>query len=98
MMNTERIIISQGTNTYAADLCSQYAGGGYGDWYLPSKTELSLMYTNLHQVGLGGFAADFYWSSTENGGFLAHGYDFGNSTPDIGTKTVPYSVRSIRAF
>ena len=63
--NTDRIIISQAQGNYAALVCANYQGGGYGDWYLPSIDELDLMYTNLHSVGLGGFVHWSYWSSTE---------------------------------
>jgi hypothetical protein len=46
--------------------CNQYKGGGYTDWYLPSKDELNQMYKNLHKNALGGFDNfAFYWSSTE---------------------------------
>ncbi len=64
--NTDRIIIIHGNENYAALLCANYNGGGYGDWYLPSKDELNLMYKNLHLKGLGSFTSNAnYWSSTE---------------------------------
>ena len=45
----------------AARLCRDIGA----EWFLPCRGELNLMYTNLHQNGTGGFAVDFYWSSTE---------------------------------
>jgi hypothetical protein len=61
--NTNRIVINQGTGNYAAQDCANYKSGGYGDWYLPSKHELNLLYEQkalLSWVSSGG-----YWSSTE---------------------------------
>jgi hypothetical protein len=45
--HTERIIANQGLGNYAAQLCAAYQGGNYGDWYLPSKYTLNLMWLNL---------------------------------------------------
>jgi len=59
--NTDLIITSQ-VNT-AAEACRAYNGGGFNDWYLPSKTELFLLYSNKTLYGMGD---DFYWSSTEH--------------------------------
>jgi hypothetical protein len=45
--------------------CDDYAYGGYDDWRLPSGTELSWMYSNLHKKGMGNFENDYddyYWS------------------------------------
>jgi hypothetical protein len=63
MYNTERIIANQGVGSYAAQLCANYQGGEYGDWYLPSKYELNLLY--LQKAAVGGFANAYYWSSCE---------------------------------
>jgi hypothetical protein len=57
------ILLQGGTATsYAAGLARAYSGGGYNDWYLPSKDELNKLY--LNQVTIGGFADATYWSST----------------------------------
>ena len=93
--NTERIISAQGYGNYAALIAANYNGGGYGDWYLPSKDELNLMYQNLYLQGLGGFAADGYWSSTELDDFIAWGQTFllfTGQQPSLATKGGTYLV------
>lgn len=47
----------------AAKLASDYRGGGYDDWFLPSYSELvNIMSSNLQGAGLSGY----YWTSTED--------------------------------
>lgn len=48
----------------AALICSSLNIGGYTDWYLPSRSELSGLHVN--RIAIGGFAASRYWSSTES--------------------------------
>jgi hypothetical protein len=99
LSNTNAIIASQGATatSYAAGLARAYAGGGYTDWYLPSKDELNKLY--LNKTAIGGFANYGYWSSTE--------YDYGNAWfqyfyngfQNYGyPKDVTFYVRAIRAF
>jgi hypothetical protein len=104
-MNTMLIIANQGSdsNSYAAGLCANYQGGGYGDWYLPSKEELNLMYNNLHVADKGGFASAFYWSSSEYsdklyGTDFAWAQDFSFGGQDIPSKRGALRVRAVRAF
>lgn len=67
--NTIKIVTylnSQGKTDKAAQLCDALVYGGYSDWFLPSLFELNLIYENLSLEGVGGFAGDFYWSSSEH--------------------------------
>jgi hypothetical protein len=94
--NTERIIINQGAGSYAAQLCANYIGGDYADWYLPSKHELNLLY--LQKTVVGGFTSYFYWSSTEVSYSGAWTQNFnGGGQVNLG-KVNAYYVRAIRAF
>ena len=102
--NTERIIANQGVGNYAAQLCANYQGGNYGDWYLPSKYELNLMKQNIGQgnaLGLGnvgGFVNNFYWSSTQYDNYNAWIQDFENGAQYFNGMSNFYNVRSVRAF
>jgi hypothetical protein len=84
----------------AADVCANYTDGTYSDWFLPSKDELNQMYLNLHLQGLGGFANNNYWSSTENDTNYAWHQNFTNGY-QYNFNYVKYnyfSVRAVRAF
>ena len=105
--NTAIIIASQVAigddgSIYAARMCNelQITEGGvtYGDWYLPSKDELNEMYLNLHQQGLGGFATNIYWSSTEGDSNYAWIQGFFNGYQSNVSKYYNYNVRAVRAF
>ena len=62
--NTKMIIDVLGDNDNAASKCKNYNGGGYNDWFLPSKEELNKIYINKSR--LNDMVNDFvYWSSSE---------------------------------
>ena len=82
----------------AASLASDYVFGGYSDWYLPSKNELDAMYLNLAVNNKGGFANDFYWSSTESSEYAAWFQDFDGGSRDTLQKKSSLRVRAVRAF
>ena len=104
--NCYRIRRTQGdcASCNAAEICLDFSIGVYSDWYLPSKYELNLMYTNIGQgnaLGLGnvgGFANNYYWSSTEFDNFYAWYQRFSNGFQNYVTKYTTFYVRAVRAF
>ena len=97
--NTESIVKRLGTGTYyAAKACSDYTYNGYDDWFLPSKDELNLMYTNLCNDGLGNFRNSYYWSSSEYSSGSAWKQYFSSGFQDSSYRDNFYYVRPIRRF
>ena len=96
--NTDAIIAAQGSGSYAASIARDYNGGGYTDWFLPSKDELNQLYVN--RAAIGGFGTNgYYWSSTETVVNLAWSQDFiVIGYQSILNKYYAYSVRAVRAF
>jgi len=102
--NTTLIVATQtGDNqpgNFAARTCADYSvtvgDVTYGDWYLPAKYELNLLYLQKNLVG--GFSNLSYWSSNEFDDALGWGQNFGNGDPVIMFKQTSLSVRAVRAF
>lgn len=61
--NTADILAGCNQAGIAAQLAADYSLGGFDDWHLPSRDELNLLYQQKAVVG--GFADEFYWSSSE---------------------------------
>ena len=105
LANTNKIISTHGgtagSYTYAAGICADYSvtegGVKYDDWYLPSKDELNKMYINRNKIG--GFATNFYWSSTGLDYDGAWVQDFSNGDQYYyGNGNYAGRVRAVRAF
>jgi surface protein len=107
--NTDAIISVQGgTGTsYAAGLARAYNGGGYTDWFLPSKDELNQMYLKKGDIyttasansGWGFGDNRSYWSSTESSFDSAWNQSFSSGFQNSQTsKLYTYYVRAVRAF
>jgi len=111
--NTDNIIaqaVAAGNNTltsYAAGLARAHNGGGYNDWFLPSRDELNAIWVNLvddgsgANSGVGGFAPAYYWSSSEyDASSHSHAWfqHFGNAYQDGDFKYATRRVRAVRAF
>ena len=104
--NTTNIINTLGPGTYAANLCRNYTGGGYTDWFLPSLNQINYMniagsipdYPGM--INVSGFVK--YWSSTEhnNGGDAYNAIYFSNNTvlQSFDPKSTVCKVRAVRAF
>ena len=89
---------SHGETDCAAQLCDALIYGGYSEWFLPSKYELNLIYENLYLFGVGGFAVNWYWSSSEVSAGDAWGQDFSDGFQLIYYKFITDRVRAVRAF
>ena len=95
--NTNKIIASQGnTGSYAAKLCRDFRGGGYTDWYLPSKDEIYKLY--LNRTAIGGFSDNYYWSSTERDSGTALDLRISSGNQNSYGKNAQEFVRAIRSF
>jgi hypothetical protein len=106
------VAIGDDGNTYAARICNELrvthgdkTGKTYGDWYLPSKRELNLMYQNKATIdataganGGSSFASDYYWSSTEYDNDYAWIQNFLTGSQNGYLKNGTYRVRAVRAF
>jgi len=82
----------------AADICANLVLNSYSDWFLPSKDELSAMYNNLYNNGLGGFTIFYGWSSSENSNYDAWLHNFNYGIQSYHDKNNAYCVRAVRAF
>lgn len=103
-MNTALIIARQTNDnpvgTFASKLSADYSitvnGLNYGDWYLPSRLELTYLF--LRKDVVGGFANTVYWSSTEFSSVSAWGMNMAEGSFFNIRKNTPCAVRAIRAF
>ena len=68
------------------------------NWRLPDKEELVLMYENLHKKDIGGFADDYYWSSSEGFSSNAWYQSFYFGYQNIYYKISFIRVRAVRFF
>lgn len=69
-----------------------------GDWFLGTLGDMMLMYTNLSYAGVGGFAFDGYWSSTELDSNNAWYHNFFSGYQFLNNKRYPLPVRAVRRF
>jgi hypothetical protein len=104
-----QVAIGDDDLTYAARICNELlvteSGKTYGDWYLPSKEELNLMYQiratiNATATANGGsaFASADYWSSNESDNSNAWFQFFATGGQFSSFKYVSLSLRAVRAF
>jgi hypothetical protein len=97
--NTTAIINAQGNSgTYAAKLCRDFRGGGYQDWFLPSKDQLNNLLSQKTLVG--NFTYQIYWSSSEYdlGEAWVQDFETGEQYLDNISDAANVHTRAIRAF
>ncbi|TAL65913.1 MAG: hypothetical protein EPN84_01005 [Legionella sp.] len=112
MANTKAIVATLGKDSkYAALLCADYeiddAGNTpcsagavcYRNWFLPARKQLDCVHE--HRKEIGGFAEDFYWTSTEFAGYPAYtSWDkyFGDGEHEPSSIDDFNKVRCVRLF
>lgn len=80
-------------------LLGQNTPEGNPDWFLPSIEELEKLYENLHLEGLGNFANEIYWSSTQTNESDAKALDFSTGEVlEIPKNSTGIRARAIRYF
>jgi hypothetical protein len=92
-------IVAQSGNVAASSAAVQsraYTGGSLTDWYLPSKDELTELWTLKNTVG--GFENTNYWSSSEFDPTNGWRRAFQGSSQSGGGKSNAFYFRPIRAF
>lgn len=114
--NTTAITGQNGHTSSAAKLCANYTNAYYGtgifdDWYLPSITELGLIWNNFYIIQKklsndGNSSTEplltnvnfNYWSSTEKDNGFAYVFYFSSGYRGTAGKYNLYNVRAVRAF
>ena len=93
-------ILGTGTWSWAMQMCKNYRGGGYDDWYLPTKDELNLIYQNLRKTEkISG--NDYYWSASQlvqrfSDGHQSNGYYYNPYGRSYSSDS--HCVRAVRLF
>ena len=94
--NTTAIVNACTIAGIAAKIAYDHSGNGQNDWYLPSEAELVQLYSQKNVVG--GFEANWYWSSTQADATFAKQVNFADGTSGNEGKGNSYRVRAIRSF
>ena len=102
------IAIGDDGMTYAARICNNLKiteyGKSYGDWYLPSKEELYLIYQNRTLIEAtavahgGDILTGYYWSSNEGSDISAYKVLLTSGAAYLESKYNPAKVRAVRSF
>ena len=101
LSNTNLVISSYPVLNCAAYLARIYTGGGYTDWYLPSKDELAKLYLNRNLIGGFNNVVDFsnYWSSSQQNSTEAYIIRFNDGVETFAAKNYGLGrVRAVRSF
>jgi hypothetical protein len=103
--NTADIMAACNEPDTAAARCANLRINGVTGWFLPSRDELALLFTNLKgtvasDFGTRGIADNFsYWTSTQQTADMANHIDFADlGRQHYDDKDFPRRVRAVRAF
>ena len=92
--------VAEKSSEYGAKACSEYVYGTYGDWFLPSRDEINLIFANRTKLSLSIYTEGVYWASSERGALQGWEQVMDNGSqfcwPD--RKTVGHEILAVRAF
>jgi hypothetical protein len=84
---------------FCNDPTAASVAAAYGDgWYLPSRDELRLIYNQKRDGVVGGFASNYYWSSSQSSNQYAWAQHFGRGSSVYRLKYETLMVRAVRDF
>lgn len=90
------------TENCAALACHRYSTGRTkdGEWFLPSRVELDLLYKNLWEkvIESSTIGKSWYWSSSQYLNYFAWNQRFSDGIQYNYGKSSTFSVRAVRAF
>jgi|SRR5690554_412395 len=96
LANTYAMVAAGIDDHPAAKWCIDYAGGGFSDWYLPSKDELNLAWVNRFDLDALAMPAEYFWSSSQNSANYGWRQTFSSGSQNSYNKTNAYRVRPVR--
>jgi len=98
LSNSNSIVSTFGTGSvYAARLCREYAGGGFNDWFLPSRDEMQKLSINGSLINLA-FNQNYYTSSQIDVNNVGAVYTFNSSLFSWPYGGTSFFIRPIRNF
>jgi len=97
-LNCDEIIAADAATTHGSYLAKTHVSKGVSGWYIPTRDELNILYTN--RVALGIAASGVYLASSKaNGNTDAWALNFGSNTWGNGyNRTTSYNSRPIKYF
>ena len=103
--NTYKILNYYKNSSLTEENCAAYRCSIYstekaaaGEWFLPSRDELDLMYKAMKEAAVSDATINWFWSSSENTSDYAWYQRFKQGYQDYGGRGLINSVRAIRAF
>lgn len=103
--NTYKILNYYKKSTLTEENCAAYRCSVYstekaavGEWFLPSRDELDLMYKAMKDAAVSDATINWFWSSTDYSSDYVWYQRFQQGYKDFGSKWLVNSVRAIRAF
>lgn len=76
----------------AGEVASKYRGGGFEDWFLPTKPHLMIAQIYVRDA----FEQGYHWTSTPGGEYYAWGVDFEHGHVLINHRSHEFRVRPFR--